>query len=200
MLCGHGLSQNSLLDKFKAFSMLTKRFSAAVISPVYGATENLTWISPSQFYQEKSRSYQRSSGTAAERSVCLVSFELTQCDWVSFRSKGKRPSLTDEQRDTSSRSGARALQGRRLWCGCFKYTKARRGRGSLRTCLRACVRLTDSECRVPLLGPLPPSWIDVSCAVLPVQPTSRFAIGTSVWCARCETFVYRLCLGWYPGS
>ena len=65
MLCGHGLSQNSLLDKFKSFSMLTKRFSAAVISPVYGATENLTWISPSQFYQEKSRSYQRSSGTAA---------------------------------------------------------------------------------------------------------------------------------------
>ena len=66
MLCGHGLSQNSLLDKFKAFSMLTKCFSAAVISPVYDATENLTWISPSsQSYQEKSRSYQRSSGTAA---------------------------------------------------------------------------------------------------------------------------------------
>ena len=43
MLCGHGLSRNGLLYKFNAFSTLSKRFShtAAVTSPVCGATENL---------------------------------------------------------------------------------------------------------------------------------------------------------------
>ena len=92
-----------------------------------------------------------------------MSLELIELDWVSFISKGKLPPLTEERRDTRSRSRARALQGRRLWWGLLFILQSQEGEGFSQH-VPACVRLTDSECWVQLLGPLPPSWIDVSCA------------------------------------
>ena len=116
-----------------------------------------------------------------------------------------------ERREHSLRAHSLPVRTARGRGSFIAFSTAGRGRGSRSA--RASGRLTR---KIPVQiaasphASLPPSWIEVSCAELPVQPASwgvrcpRFAVGTLVWsdgreASACSTMERKVRLH-YPDS